>query len=214
MHQSEASRVDPSMLGQTHYPRRPLDHYPTPAKCTRSLLNTWEQIIGGVYSVWEPCCGDGAISKILKKVDTNLNVYSTDIAAYEGFDADALVDFFSVDSLDEVHERAGFTPTALITNPPYGDDAERFVRHALKLTKPDQGVVAVLCRHEWSCAKGRADLFRDNPAYAGKITLLYRPRWIEPVPGVKQSSPRFSYAWYLWDHARDPSAHPADLYAE
>jgi predicted RNA methylase len=212
MHQSEASRVDPSMLGQTHYPRRPLDFYPTPTKCTRSFLSMWEQAVGTVHSVWEPACGNGAISKVL--ADEGLNVFSSDIAAYEGFEPDCLADFLVVQNLKEIQAMAGFVPSAIITNPPYGDEAEQFVRHALKLTEPDRGVVAVLCRHEWSCAKGRRDIFKDHPAYAGKITLLYRPRWIEPTPGVKASSPRFSYSWFCWDWSRDQSALPADLYAE
>jgi hypothetical protein len=51
----------------------------------------------------------------------------------------------------------------------------------------------------------------DDPSFFGKVTLRFRPRWIEGTTGA----PRFSYAWYCWsfdpDHLVQP---PICLYSE
>lgn len=104
-------------------------------------------------------------------------------------------------SMSEVESRFTFRPDCIISNPPYGKDADRAVRKALKLMEPEAGYVAFLMRHDWDTAKGRADLF-DHPAFMAKITLRFRPVWIEKKPGEKSASPRFSYAWYVWDFGK------------
>lgn len=210
---SQASRVDPSMLGQTNYPRRPLDWYPTEPRCTRALLKEIPTIFGAMATAWEPCCGNGAISKVLAD-EGEVRVLSTDIAEYDGFEPDALTDFFAIKNLEEMEALAGFIPATVVTNPPYGKDAEKFVRHALDLLYPHSGRLAVLLRSDWSAAKGRRDLFKTHPAYAGRINLLFRPRWIDPTPGVKSASPRFNYTWFCWEWNRDLDEVAADLYAE
>ncbi|AFU88032.1 DNA methyltransferase [Caulobacter phage CcrColossus] len=98
----------------------------------------------------------------------------------------------------EITEMLGFTPDCIISNPPYGKDTDRAVRKALELMEAQHGYVAFLMRHEWDAAKGRADLI-DHPAFAAKITLRFRPVWVEKKEGEKSASPRFSYAFYVWD---------------
>jgi hypothetical protein len=85
---------------------------------------------------------------------------------------------------------------AIVTNPPYGDDrsgrlACAFIRHALSL---DARIVATLLRVDFDSGRTRTDLFRDNPSFAGKITLLYRIQWFE---GPRQ--PSDNHAWFLWN---------------
>ena len=56
------------------YPRRvPHDFYPTPPEAIRALLSV-ETFEG---SIWEPACGDGAISKVL--LEAGHEVVSTDL---------------------------------------------------------------------------------------------------------------------------------------
>jgi len=56
------------------YPRRVShDFYPTPPEAVRALLSV-ETFTG---SVWEPACGDGAISKVL--IEAGFEVVSTDL---------------------------------------------------------------------------------------------------------------------------------------
>jgi hypothetical protein len=196
------------MLGASKYPRAPLDHYPTPPRATEAFLKIYGDDLPSML-VWEPFCGNGAISKMIEP-HTRAMV-NTDIRAYDGFDPDGLCDFFKLESLDWLELLSpGIRPDAIVTNPPYGKDAEKAARHALKLMEPEQGFVAFLCRHEWDTAKGRADLF-DHPAFAAKITLRFRPRWIADSDGA----PRHSYSWYCWDwtlahYSHRPEIHYAD----
>jgi hypothetical protein len=80
--------------------------------------------------------------------------------------------------------------------PPYGADrggrlAEAFIRHALTF---DVRLVAGLLRVDFDSAKTRADLFRDNKIFAGKIVLVDRIKWFKGP-----SQPSDNHAWFLWD---------------
>jgi len=231
---AQPGQNDPNMLGVSQYVRNPLDFYVTPKRAVEALLS----IIGDdlpAWQVWEPFCGDGAFSAVIKPWARD--ILSTDIRAYEGFDPDGLIDFFNI-SPDHDHYAAamqtftmacaleaesemalpmrmadiedinGFMPDAIITNPPYGKDADRAARHAIKLMEASKGVVIFLCRQEWDSAKGRADLF-DHPAFAMKITLRHRPRWIANSKGA----PRHNYAFYVWNWAKPKAASPEIRYA-
>lgn len=182
------------MLSTSGYERTALDFYPTPASATEALLSVIGDDVPS-FLLWEPFCGDGAISKLVGPLARE--IVSTDINSYPGFEADGLLDFFKLESAEEVTPLKGFIPDAIITNPPYGKDAERAARHALALMEPEKGFVAFLCRHEWDSAKGRADLF-DHPAFSMKITLRHRPRWIAGSEGA----PRHNYSWYCWNWSK------------
>lgn len=207
---SPAVRKDPSMLGQTHYARSDHDHYPTPPKATEVFID--HPAMRALFQdkiVWEPACGNGAIVKV---IDSRvLDTYATDLVSYPGeFKPTALVDFYSIQDLNELRPHVGGMgpPNGIITNPPYGKDAEKFARHSLKLMEAQGGAVAFLCRHDWDTAKSRKDLF-DHPAFAAKVVLRFRPRWFEGSKGA----PRFSFTWFVWDWSKDPSAPPAAYYA-
>jgi hypothetical protein len=194
------------MLGQTRYPRTERDFYPTPARATEAFIKATKQHWAHRI-VCEPACGDGAIAKVIEPHCQG--VVKTDIHAYEGYDPDALVDFLNVADYEEYCTLSGGRPTAIITNPPYGDLAEAFSWKAIGLMEECGGYVAMLCRHEWDAAKGRGPLF-DHPAFDAKVTLRFRPRWIENSKGA----PRFAYAWYCWNFSRDFRDPPASLYTE
>ncbi len=217
---------DPSMLGQTRYARQELDFYPTPARATLAYAKVpyITDLLKGVH-VWEPAAGNGAIVKVLTPFCAG--VIGTDIKAYDGYDAEGLYDFMRFFTEEEAFFREehgedadtlftlddlSATPGGIVTNPPYGDEAEAFARKAISLMTPVGGFVSLLCRHEWDCAKGRADLF-DHPSFSAKITLRFRPMWVEKKPGEEAKSPRFSFAWYCWDTSKDPSVLPVCLYA-
>lgn len=135
----------------------------------------------------------------------------------------------AVITMADIANLKGFMPDAIITNPPYTgkvpdgvyksgkkkgepkfktiDLAGNAARHALKLMEAQKGIVIFLCRHEWDAAKSRRDLF-DHPAFAMKITLRHRPRWIEGSEGA----PRFPYAYFVWNWARPIAAKPELIY--
>jgi len=135
----------------------------------------------------------------------------------------------TVITMNTIAELKGFMPDAIITNPPYTgkvpdgfytsgknagkpkfktiDLAGNCARRALKLMEAQKGMVIFLCRHEWDCAKSRRDLF-DHPAFAMKIVLRHRPRWIADSSG----SPRFPYSYYVWNWAKPKAARPEIIY--
>lgn len=86
------------------FPKRAAyEFYPTPPEAVRALLSV-ESFSG---SIWEPACGDGAISKVLEAA--GYQVISTDLID-RGYGAGGQ-DFLKSDR-----------PLAknIITNPPYG----------------------------------------------------------------------------------------------
>lgn len=93
------------------------DWYPTPPEATEALLSC-EQFTG---LIWEPACGDGAISEHLKLHD--YDVVSTDLNSYGYPDAQTNIDFLM--------ERQPLADT-IITNPPYKLAGE-FISHAIDL---------------------------------------------------------------------------------
>lgn len=83
----------------------------------------------------------------------------------------------------------------IATNPPY-KLAEKFVRHALKLTEDDGGKVAMLLPHAWDTAKSRRDLFEQEP-FKIKYVLTKRIRWGNLEQ--KAAGPSMNHAWFVWD---------------
>lgn len=191
---SEAATKDPAMSGQLTYERADGDFYPTPPEnvdCLAHFINLRERF------VWEPACGEGHISKRLE--DLCVHVISTDLF-HRGFGHGG-VDFLKVAS-------AGQNADAIITNPPFGGMAEQFIRHALGLMEDRKGLVAMFLRNEYDMAStGRNDLFEDHPAFAMKVCVTKRPRWIAGSTG----SPRHNYAWYVWDWKK-VDGHPSICY--
>jgi hypothetical protein len=118
------------------------DFYPTPPRATKALLSV-EKFEG---DIWEPACGDGAISKILQ--EEGYTVLSTDLID-RGFGEGG------VDFLLDYRTRA----TNIITNPPF-KFAEEFVRHALSRSS---GKVAILARLAWLEGKARKRLYESTP---------------------------------------------------
>jgi hypothetical protein len=172
--------TDAAMLGPARYERRENDAYDTPDWCTEALLMHWRP--RGL--VWEPACGAGAIANVLSA--NGYDVLQTDIAPrIPGAGPSFVGDFLS--------NRWDLLSASIVTNPPY-DKAEAFVRQALRLTEENIGAVAMLLRNEWDCAGGRRDLF-TMPAFAMKVTLTKRPRWIEGSTGA----PRHNFSWFIWD---------------
>jgi hypothetical protein len=87
--------------------------------------------------------------------------------------------------------------TDIITNPPLGaarrgELARAFIEHALRL--PAQRI-SMLLPIDFDSAISRQHLFRFCPAFAGKIVLLNRIRWIPGSTG----SPSTNHCWALWD---------------
>ncbi len=83
----------------------------------------------------------------------------------------------------------------IATNPPF-NLSEKFVRHALALTKGHAGAVAMLLPMAWDTAKGRRDLFEQAP-FKAKYTLTKRIRWENLEQ--KKNGPSSNHAWFVFD---------------
>jgi hypothetical protein len=214
---SDAAQNDPAMSGQLDYERHDHDFYATPQENV-DCLHLVEDLNGTVW--WEPACGQGHISKRVEEL-TGQKVISTDLID-RGY-GNGNIDFLALEGTvgtvmtsikGGVPKFEGRSPNGIITNPPFDDLAELFIRHAIKLMKPVGGKVIMFLRNEFDCGKTRRGLFNgNNPEFpfAHKIVVTKRPRWIEGSKG----SPRHSYAWFVWDFAHEGGAyvsyvHPDD----
>jgi hypothetical protein len=177
-------RPDPAVLGNSGYERIPNDAYYTERWVTEALLSQ----VRFRGALWEPAAGRGDISAVLRGAGYN-NVIESDIVWPDP------VDFLRQRSLPDYVE-------SIVTNPPYDQIAD-FIGHALILTRQVEGMVAMLARHEFDCAKGRKGFF-DRPPFAMRVVLMGRPRWVPKKPGDK--SPRYPYSWFVWDWRHSGSA--------
>lgn len=155
------------------------DFYRTPASCTRALLAA-EAL---PHRVWEPACGDGAISRVLEAAGHDM--LSTDLVD-RGF-GEAGRDFLM---------EHGTTDRAIITNPPFAM-ADSFALRALDLGAP---VVALFMRLAWLEGQARADaLWRPHPparvwVFSARQTL-WRGDQARP-DGANGGA--VAFAWFVW----------------
>lgn len=166
------------------------DFYPTPPEMTHALLSA-ESFDGGV---WEPACGDGAISMELERA--GVSVVSTD-----------LVDRgYGTPRRDFLFERSMPAGTRhIITNPPF-KLGEQFWSAACSLAS---GKVAFLCRLTWLESMKRRELFRAHPL-ARVWICPWRPKFQRGrLANDNDNSGMLAHAWYVRDpeHAGPPELH-------
>ena len=163
--------------------RAPHDFYPTPPEAVRALLSV-ESFDG---SIWEPACGDGAISEAL--AEAGYEVVSTDLIDY-GYGTGG------VDFLGERRMRAKH----IVTNPPYGSGlADEFIRHALALSRQTGGSVAMLLNLASLCHPMRHQFWTENPP-AVIYALDKLICWPSGKPSLATSSiAKQRYCWVVWN---------------
>lgn len=176
------------VYGESGYERRRNDAYYTEHWVTRCLVDA----VRFRGAIWECAAGRGDVARVLEEAG-GYAVVESDIAP--GREQIVQRDFL------EATELPWSAVQSIVTNPPYGRQGAEFARHALKLTEPIGGMVALLARHEWDSAAERRDIFARHPAFAVKVTLTRRPLWDwwgEQNPR-KRAAPRHNFAWYVWD---------------
>lgn len=168
---------------ESGYERKERDLYETPAWVTGILIPYIPDELKSY--IWEPACASG-------KMATTLDAhYATDLVTDYG---ESDVNFLSVLNLPE-------NCKTIITNPPFNREAEKFIRHALTLTKEVNGFVAMLLPVDFDSAKTRRDMFNDCPAFNKKIVLTKRIVWFENPETT--AGPSSNHAWFVWDWSRD-----------
>ena len=161
------------LAGSSSEERQREDYYRTPHYATKALLarETFEG------SIWEPACGDGAISRLLPVGQ----VVSTDL--FDRGYGQSGVDFLSEPrNVDHI-----------ITNPPYRL-AEEFVLHALDCVNYK---VAMLLKLNFLESQGRKEFFQRTPL---RTVYVFSNR-VSFDKGNEKGKDRglLAYAWFVWE---------------
>ena len=169
-----------AVMSQRSEPHDSLDFFPTRFWATRALCEHLKRDcnLGGM-PVWEPCCGQGHMSRPLSEYFRE--VHSSDVHDY-GF--------------GEVHDflfPSDLRTSWVITNPPFRL-AEQIITTALD--RACHGV-AMLVRTAFLESAGRYEnLFRDHPPYEilqfCERVPMHRGR-VEP-----KGSTATAYCWIVW----------------
>ena len=163
--------------------RAPYEFYPTPPEATRALLSV-ETFDG---DIWEPACGDGAISRELAKA--GYIVHSTD-----------LIDRDYGQSQQDFLKSTEPMGKHIVTNPPYGTHGlgDAFVRKALQHTRKTGGKVAMLLNLRSLANRDRHRKFIKTPP-AMIYILDELTCWPEGKPGSRHAHiARQQYYWAVW----------------
>lgn len=162
------------------------DFYPSPPEATAALLSV-EKFAG---AIWEPACGDGAISKVLEA--HGYDVVSTDLVE-RGY-GEGRIDFLM--------ETKPLAPN-IVTNPPY-KNALAFARHALDL---ESDKVAFLMRLVWLEGAARKKFFESSGlarvwVFSKRLPRMHRAGYDGP-----KTTSTIAFAWFVWsrDHEGSPT---------
>ena len=152
------------------------DFYPTPRWATFALIES-ERFAG---DIWEPACGDGAMSDVL--AETGNRIISSDL--YDRGFGEIGRDFLGTS------RRA----PNIITNPPY-NSAEGFVATGLKAS---EGKFALLLRLAFLEGANRANtIFHRVPP--SRVWVFSERITFYPKDAVIAGSGTTAYAWFVWD---------------
>jgi hypothetical protein len=179
-----------AMMGSRVEPADSLDFLPTPPWATRALMERVfphlgiERMTLSKYSIQEPACGEGHMSEVLREYSDQ--VYATDIHDYGGYPDDVL-DFLLGPEVVPYSD-------LIISNPPFGDKAEKFTLRAFELARVG---VAMFVPLRWLETIGRYQrLFLDRPptliSFFVERVNLCKGRW-EP-----DGSTATAYIWLVW----------------
>lgn len=156
------------------------DYFPTPRWATFALVKS-EQFTG---PIWEPACGDGAMSDVL--AETGNKVTSSDL--YDRGYGEAGHDFLTTSR----------GSANIITNPPF-NSAEGFVTSGLRSAERK---FALLLRLAFLEGANRANtIFSKSPPsrvwiFSERITFYQKG-------AVQAGSGTTAYAWFVWDRSHD-----------
>lgn len=173
------------------YDRKPRDLYETPSWVSEAIL----PFIPPKALIWEPACASGKMSRVL---GASVN---TDLVTNYGTNG--------VNFLETTREEYP-SVTAIVTNPPFHREAEKFIRHALSLMEPVRGFVAMLLPVDFDSGKTRRDMFANCDAFAGKLVLTSRIVWFEKEDGT--DNPSANHAWFYWDWSKKKKDLPVLTY--
>lgn len=163
--------------GHSLTPREENDFYATEPKATEELC----KIERFATDVWEPACGMGHISEVLK--EHGYRVRSSDLINRGYGD---ILDFFSP-SIKYWHGD-------IVSNPPFSH-AKEFIEKALQII--DQGnKVAMFLKLTFLEGKKRKQFFKNYPP---KTVWVSSSRLQCGINGNFSGTSATAYAWFIWE---------------
>ncbi len=153
------------------------DYYATDPRAVEMLLA--EEVFD--RNIWEPACGEGHISEVLKK--NGYDVYSSDLIE-RGY-GDSGIDFLKC--------RTAYCGGDIITNPPY-KFAREFVEKALELVVEGHKV-AMFVKLTFLEGQARRELFRQHPP---QTVYVSSARLECGKNGEFTGSSAVAYCWIVW----------------
>jgi hypothetical protein len=157
------------------------DLYETPIEAVYALLGV-ERLPD---SIWEPCCGSGAIVKVLR--EAGLRVHATDLVDHGCPASESAIDFLLEHRMPDGVE-------AIVTNPPY-KLADQFVAHALRLVPR----VIMLLRLAFLESERRSPILDGGNlarvhVFKNRLPMMHRAGWAGP-----RATSSIPFAWFCWD---------------
>ena len=163
--------------------REPNDYYATDPKAVEALLD--REVFN--HYIWEPACGGGHISKILKRA--GYDVRSSDLID-RGYEGTETLDFLNLSDKDIDR------PRDIITNPPY-KYAREFVEKAIEISNPNTRI-AMLLKLTFLEGKGRRELFdKAPPKYIYVFSNRTKCAKNGDFDGTGSSA--VAYGWFIWE---------------
>ena len=163
--------------------REPNDYYATDPKAVEALLD--REVFN--HYIWEPACGGGHISEVLKRA--GYDVRSSDLID-RGYEGTETLDFLNLSDKDIDR------PRDIITNPPY-KYAKEFVEKAIEVSEP-KIKIAMLLKLTFLEGKNRRELFAKAPP---KYIYVFSSRTKCAKNGDFEStgSSAVAYGWFIWE---------------
>lgn len=152
-------------------PRDQDDFYPTPPDVTHALMS--RIVLSG--SVYEPCCGDGAMAEVLAQYVPVVHASDLRDRGYGKTGVDAL-------------ELTSLPSPNVVTNPPF-KLAEPLIKHLLGM-RP--AFMAMLLKTNYWQTKRRLELFHETKL-SWVLPLTWRPDF------TNRGSPVMECAWFVWE---------------
>ena len=165
------------------------DFYATPDIATKPLIEYLKANYPDFSKrlIWEPACGKGHISEVLKQ--NGYFVTSTDLIDRGYGYCGPEYDFLKVDKSTNAH---------IITNPPY-KFAQEFVEKAMDIME-DGAMCCMLMKLTFLEGKKRYDMFQKYPP---KHLLVFSNRINCALGGDFDKTPALggavAYGWYIWE---------------
>ena len=163
------------------------DYYATQPKAVRILLDN--ETFSGL--VWEPACGGGHVSDILKEY--GYAVRSSDLID-RGYPDTEVLDFLAIHNYENTND--------IITNPPY-KYAKEFVEKSLEVSKPGTKI-AMFLKLQFLEGQARKELFLTNPpkvvyVSSSRLGCAKNGDFKVGKNGELMIESAVAYAWFVWE---------------